>query len=65
MMWTKGELIQAGVGAFIVGALGFLAVWSQIEDLRVMITAGLVPAFTHMGIALGVQGVAHRRNGQE
>lgn len=61
MTWTRPQIVQGLVGAFIVGALGFLAIWSQTDDVKVLTTAGLVPAFTHLGIALGIRGVESRK----
>ena len=52
---------RAVLGAVIVGGLGFLAIWSQTDELKVLLTAGLVPALTHLGIRLGVEGVIDTR----
>ena len=52
---------RAILSAVIVGGLGFLAVWSQTDDLKTLIIAGLTPALTTLGMRLGVEGYADRQ----
>ena len=49
------------LSAVIVGGLGFLAVWSQTDDVKVLITAGLTPALTTLAMRLGLEGIVDSR----
>ena len=51
---------RAVLSAAIVGGLGFLAMWSQTSELKLLIIAGLTPALTTLGIRLGVEGTLDR-----
>jgi len=50
-------LSRAVVGAMIVGGLGFLAVWQATDDVKVLVTAGVTPALTHLALRFGLEGV--------
>ena len=52
---------RAGLSAVIVGGLGFLAMWSQTDELKQLLIAGLVPALTTLGLRLGVEGTIDTR----
>ena len=54
---------RAVLSAAIVGGLGFLALWSQTDDVKLLIIAGLTPALTTLGMRLGVEGYADRPKG--
>ena len=49
-------LTRAIVGAVIIGGLGFLAVWQATDDVKVLITAGVTPALTHLALRFGLEG---------
>jgi len=52
---------RALLTASLVGGLGFLAVWSQTDDTRTLIAAGLTPALTTLVTRLGVEGSVDSR----
>ena len=52
---------RALLSAAIVGGLGFLAVWTQTSDLKVLIAAGLTPALTTLATRLGIEGAIDSR----
>ena len=51
---------RALLSAVIVGGLGFLAVWSQTDEPKTLIIAGLTPALTTIGMRLGIEGAMDR-----
>lgn len=50
-------LTRAFVGAAIIGGLGFLAVWQATDDVKVLVTAGVTPALTHLALRFGLEGI--------
>lgn len=48
---------RAVVGAFIAGALGFLGAWMNTDEVKALVSAGLIPFFTFLGWRLGVEGL--------
>ena len=56
----KVAAARAVVTAAIVGALGALAMWSQTDDVKQVLIAGLTPAFTVLAIRLGAEGIIDR-----
>lgn len=56
----KIAAFRAAVTAFVVGALGALAMWSQVDSLKQVAIAGLTPAFTVLAIRLGAEGYVDR-----
>ena len=56
----KVAAVRAAVTAFIVGALGALAMWSQTDTLKQIAIEGLTPAFTVLAIRLGAEGYVDR-----
>ena len=53
-MLTQGSSWQIAaargvLAAALAGGLAFLAVWSQTEDVRTLVIAGLTPALTVLG----------------
>ena len=54
---------RAIVSAVIVGGLGFLAVWSQTDDIKTLIIAGLTPALTSLALRFGIEGTLDRPKG--
>ena len=52
---------RAVVSAVIVGGLGFLAVWSQTDDVKTLVAAGLTPALTALAMRLGLEGAIDTR----
>ena len=54
---------RAGATAVLVGALAFLTAWSQTDDVKLLIIAGLTPALTTLGMRLGVEGFQDRPKG--
>lgn len=55
---------RALVSACIVGGLAFLAVWSQTDDIKTLLSAGLTPFLTTLAARLGVEGYIDRpKNG--
>ncbi len=60
-LYTQGSpwqvaAVRAVVSAAIVGALGFLTVWSQTDDVKTLVTAGLTPFLTTLALRLGLEG---------
>ena len=47
---------RAVLGALIAGATGFLGVWSQTDELKVLIIAGLGPFLAVIGTRFGAEG---------
>lgn len=56
---TRGFVI----GAF-VGALGFLQAWAQTDEIKLLVSSGLVPAITTWLGFLGYGAVDARRAGK-
>ncbi len=59
--------VRALVGALITGGLSFFTIWTQTDEVRVLITAFMVPFLTVLGGRFGVEGAvdAHKkRKGQ-
>ena len=52
---------RALLTASLVGGLGFLAVWTQTNEPRALIAAGLTPALTTLVTRLGVEGYTDSR----
>lgn len=50
-------LARAIVGAVIIGGLGFLGMWTQTDDVKLLIISGLTPALTHLALRFGIEGV--------
>ena len=50
-------LTRAIVGAALIGAAAFLAMWSQTDEVNVLVIAGLTPAIGHLLYRFGVEGV--------
>ena len=66
MSLTKGTpwkvaASRAVLSAAIVGGLGFLGVFSQTDDVKTLIAAGLTPALTVLAIRLGAEGYTDSR----
>lgn len=55
--------VRAVAQAVVVGGLGFLAVWSQTDDVKILVTAGLTPFLALLGTRLGVEGYIDSRGG--
>ena len=49
-------LTRALVGAALIGAAAFLAMWSQTDDVKTLVIAGLTPAIGHLLYRFGVEG---------
>lgn len=47
---------RAVLGSFIFGALGFLAMWSSTDEVKVLIIAGLTPFLTNLGLRFALEG---------
>ena len=65
-MYTTGSTwqvaaIRAVIGASITGALGFLAAWANTDEIKILVSAGVVPFLTYLGMRLGVEGVVDAR----
>ena len=52
---------RAVLSAVIVGGLGFLATWSQTDNVKLLVTAGLTPALTTLMMRLGLEGMVDSR----
>ena len=66
MMLTQGTTWQvaaarACASAFLVGALGFLGVYSQTDDFKTLLVAGLTPALGVLVTRLGAEGYLDSR----
>lgn len=47
---------RALAGAMIVGGTGFLGVWQSTDDVKILISAGVGPFLSYLGVRLGVEG---------
>ena len=47
---------RALIGATIVGATGFLAVWQGTDDVKLLVSAGLGPFLSYLAVRLGIEG---------
>ena len=52
---------RAITGAVLLGAAGFLALWSQTDEVKLLIIAGCTPAIGHLLLRLGVEGTMDAR----
>ena len=50
------------LAAVVSGGLAFLAVWSQTDDLKTLLIAGLTPGLTTLGIRFLGEGWLDRGN---
>ena len=50
-------LMRAVVGAALLGASGFLTMWSQTDEVKLLIIAGLTPAVGLLILRFGVEGI--------
>ncbi len=57
---------RALIGALITGALSFFTVWSQTDDVKLMVTSFMVPFLTYLGTRFGIEGSmdAHKERKQ-
>ena len=52
------------LGALISGSLGFLVTWQGTDEVKVLVSAGVTPFLTYLGIRLGIEGfIDARKNG--
>lgn len=54
--------VRALLTAAVVGGLGFLAVWTQTDDVKTLVAAGLTPALTVLATRLGIEGYVDSRS---
>ena len=47
---------RALLGASLVGGISFLGVWQSTDEMKVLITAGVLPALTYLAARLGLEG---------
>ena len=50
-------LTRAIVGAALLGTMGFLTMWSQTDDVKLLIIAGFTPGIGHLLLRFGIEGV--------
>ena len=50
-------LTRAIVGAVLLGASGFLTTWSQTDEVKLLIIAGLTPAIGYLLVRFGIEGI--------
>ena len=48
---------RAIIGASLIGAAAFLVMWSQTDEVKVLVIAGLTPFIGHLALRFGVEGV--------
>ena len=59
------SLARGVVSALITGGIGFLGVWSQTDEVKVLIIAGALPFLTTLSLRFGIEGtVDTRKNGR-
>ena len=57
-------LVRGIAAAVIAGATAFFAVWAQTDDVKLLITAGTVPALAVLAARFGLEGaIDQRKNG--
>ena len=49
------------LGALISGGLGFLVTWQGTDEVKVLVSAGVTPFLTYLGIRLGIEGFIDAR----
>jgi len=47
---------RALLGASLVGGISFLGVWQSTDEMKVLITSGVLPALTYLAARLGIEG---------
>ena len=50
-------LVRAIVSAALLGASGFLTMWSQTDEVKLLIIAGLTPAVGLLILRFGIEGI--------
>jgi len=50
-------LVRAFTGAILSGVLGFLTAWQATDEIKVLVSAGLTPFFSYLGIRFGIEGL--------
>ena len=50
-------LTRAIIGASLIGSAAFLAMWSQTDEVKVLVIAGLTPFIGHLLLRFGIEGV--------
>jgi len=64
-VFTQGNSWQVAAaralaGAVLLGVAGFLTVWSQTDDVKILVSAGVGPAVGHLLLRLGIEGYMDR-----
>ena len=52
----KVALIRGFGSAVVTGALAFLGIWTQSDDVKILVTAGMVPFLTTLSLRFGLEG---------
>ena len=52
----KTAALRALIGATLIGATAFLSVWSQTDDVKLLVTATVTPMLSYIGVRLGIEG---------
>lgn len=55
--------IRALITATVTGGLAFLVVWTNTDDVKTLVIAGLTPFLTVLGARFGVEGTIDSRSG--
>ncbi len=54
---------RAVAGALITGLLSFFTIWTQTDDVKLLVSAFMVPTLTYLGTRFGIEGTvdAHKK----
>ena len=52
---------RALVGALITGLLSFFTIWTQTDDVKLLVSAFMVPTLTYLGTRFGIEGAVDAR----
>ncbi len=57
------SLVRGFISALITGGIGFLGVWSQTDEVKVLVIAGALPFLTTLSLRFGLEGTIDTRKG--
>lgn len=59
----KVALIRAVITAIVIGAMAFMATWSQTDDVKTIVIATLTPMVGVLAARFGVEGLIDTKAG--
>ena len=48
------------LGALLTGGISFFGIWSQTDDIRLLVTSFMVPFMSYLSLRFGLEGAVDR-----